>query len=231
MRATPADVVRFGAAFLKGDLVRAETRDMALAPVLLDTGERAGIGRYDVGFGWRTGLDWDGRTVAHHSGSTPGTRSVLLGYPDGSGVIALISNCGWSSRMETTAELLGAPFLEGPGSDDADCPRGAWSYNGSFDGDSEHGRLEIMIEDGLCVGELRSAAAMFQAFDARHRESPRPYPLVRVARRGSAHVLALAYPWGLAQLRLTVDEEGELRGTGDIVGRQLELHSARDTSP
>ena len=83
-----------------------------MQPVELSDGGMAGIGRYHVGFGFRVGEDWDGRAVAHHAGVTPGVRSIVLAYRDGGAVVALLSNARWTARIETTAELLAAPFLE-----------------------------------------------------------------------------------------------------------------------
>ncbi len=116
MRASARDVVRFGVAFFGGDLVSKSTIEMALEPVELSDGGMAGIGRYHVGFGFRVGEDWDGRAVAHHAGVTPGVRSIVLAYRDGGAVVALLSNARWTARIETTAELLAAPFLEDEGS-------------------------------------------------------------------------------------------------------------------
>ena len=226
MRATARDLVRFGSAFLSGAFVGEETRDMALTPVQLLDGRAAGIDRYDVGVGWRSGSDWDGRRIAHHAGVTPGARSVLLGYTDGSAVVALLLNAAWTSRIETTAELLAAPLMEPQGSDDRDCQVGAWAFDGEFDGETESGKIRIWPEDGLCLGALRSDGALISMWRDDLPSPQRDFPLVRVARRGTAHVFAMANPWGLAQLWITVEEDG-LHGQGNVAGRPLSIEGRR----
>ncbi len=226
MRATTRDLARFGWAFLSGELVSEETRDMALTPFRLLEGETAGIGRFDVGFGWRTGVDWDGRRVAHHAGQTPGARTVLMGYPDGRAVAALLLNVQWTSRIETTAELLAAPLMEEQGADDADCPAGVWSFEGEFDEEAESGELRIGPDEGLCLGAYRSEGAMIATWLENQPNVQRDFPLVRVARRGNAHVFAMANPWGLAQLRIMIEED-RLSGQGDVAGRAFSIEGAR----
>lgn len=224
MRASARDVVRFGVAFFGGELVSKSTIEMALEPVELSDGGMAGIGRYHVGFGFRVGEDWDGRAVAHHAGVTPGVRSILLGYRDGGAVVALLSNARWTARIETTAELLAAPFLEDEGSSALDCPSGSWRYEGQFDDKSEIGEIRLGVEDGLCVGTVESKGALSEQW---HLESSprRRMPLVRVSYRSFGareHVFALAYPWGLAPLR--VKRVGDdFRAEGDLAGRVLSL--------
>ncbi len=222
MRATARDLARFGSVFLSGTLVSEETRDMALTPARLLDGRTAGIGRYEVGFGWRSGLDWDGRPVAHHAGLTPGARTVLLGYPGGHAAVALLLNATWTSRIETTAELLAAPLMESGGADDTDCPTGAWQFDGEFDGNAERGEIRLAPDDGLCLGTFRSEGALIALWLDNQPNVQRDFPLVRVARRGNAHIFAMANPWGLAQVRITV-EENELRGQGDVAGRPFSI--------
>ncbi len=227
MRSTPSDLVRFGDAFLSGGLVTAETRDWALTPARLADGSPVGEDRYDIGFGWRVGEDWDGRRVAHHAGSTPGARTILLGYPDLGTVVALVVNGTWTSRIETTAELLAAPFMQddADGSDVETCPVGEWPVAGTVEDEPGHGRRTISSDADLCVGTLRSEGRLAERWAEESPAPPRTFPLVRVARRGEAHVFAIAYPWGLAQLQVHVDGEG-VRAEGDIVGWPIVLESA-----
>ena len=222
MRATARDLTRFGAAFLAGSLVSMQTRDIALTPVRLLDGEPAGTERYEVGFGWRTGVDWDGRPVAHHAGQTPGARTVLLGYPEGRATVGLLLNATWTSRIETTAELLAAPFVERTGVDETDCPAGAWRFEGEFEDETERGKIRIGPEDGLCVGVYLSDGALIGTWLETQPDVRRDFPLVRVARRGTAHVFAMANPWGLAQLRITVEHD-RLHCEGDVASRALSI--------
>ena len=145
MRSTPSDLVRFGHAFLSGELVSAETRDWALAPARLDDGSPVADDRYAIGFGWRVSEDWSGRPVAHHAGSTRGARSILLGYPKHGTVVALLVNGTWTSRIETTAELIAAAFME-EGFADQECTVGEWQVAGTLDGAPTRGTLSIRLE-------------------------------------------------------------------------------------
>ena len=226
MRATARDLARFGSAFLTASLVSEGTRDMALTPMLLANGEPAGIERFDVGFGWRLGLDWDGRPVTHHAGQTPGARTVILGYPEGRAAVALLLNARWTSRIETTAELLAAPFAETEGVDDADCPTGVWRLEGEFEGDPEIGEIRIGPQAGLCIGSYASDGALIGMWLEDRPDLRHDFPLTRVARRGDAHVFAMANQWGLAQLRVTLVEDG-LHASGDVAGRTFSLEGSR----
>ena len=102
MRASARDVARFGHEFLSGSIVSMSTVRDALTAVTLADGSPAVTDRFHVGFGWRLGQDWNARLVAHHSGNTPGARSVLLVYPKHGLAVSLLSNAAWTSRIETT---------------------------------------------------------------------------------------------------------------------------------
>jgi serine beta-lactamase-like protein LACTB, mitochondrial len=220
LRSTPRDVARFVSAFLSGGLVSQDVVAAALVPMPLGDGTPAGEDRYSVGFGWRTGMDWDGRRVAHHAGVTPGARSIALGYPQNGLSVALLVNATWTSRMETTAELLAAPFLDTdfPGPDD--CPVGRWDVEGTLGDKAESGRLEILREGPLYVARFHSEGELANRYDRTNG-----FQLIRVGRRRARHVFALAYPWGLARLYVTPSGTG-VTVTGDIVGRTLALASS-----
>jgi CubicO group peptidase (beta-lactamase class C family) len=227
MRSTAADLARMAYAFLSGGLVSPETRDMALTPARLNDGSTVAEDRYAIGFGWRIGEDWDGRRVAHHAGSTPGARTILLGYPDdGGAAVSLVVNGTWTSRVETTAELLAAAFLEpaagsavGPGSE---CPAGEWTLDGSVDTEPERATLFLLPDGDLCVGLLTSEGYLAERFGDLAPARTSSFPLVRVAERDGAHVYAMAYPWGLAALRVQMFGD-DVRVTGDVVGWLVRL--------
>jgi len=224
--ASASDVARFGAAFLSDAIVSSETRAMALTPYLLPDGETgAASDRYDVGFGWRVGVDWDERPVAHHAGLTPGARSILLGYPETGAAVAVLSNARWISRMETTAELIAAPFFENEGLDGVDCPAGAWDVSGSVGDNTASAIVTLDVEDGLCVG-------MFILSESRP-EGLTEHPtraLTRIGRRADGHLFALAHQWGLARLIVSLDETEIVIG-GDIVGHQVDLSTTPAMPP
>lgn len=233
MRSTAADLVKMAYAFLSGGLVSPETRDMALTPARLNDGSTVAEDRYGIGFGWRIGEDWDGRRVAHHAGSTPGARTILLGYPDDEATaVSLVVNGTWTSRVETTAELLAAAFLEaleGPSlaarsaPEAADtCPAGEWALDGSVDAEPERATLFLLADGDLCVGLLTSEGYIAERFGDLPPARTSAFPLVRVAERDGSHVYAMAYPWGLAALRVQMFGD-DVRVTGDIVGWLVRL--------
>lgn len=213
VQSSAADVARFVDAFLGGELVGDTLLRDVLRPASLNSGERVALDRFSVGVGWRTGLDWAGRRVAHHAGSTRGARSIALGYLDASGAVALLSNASWTSRIETTGELVAAPFLAGAFPSIETCPEGSWTVEGTFRDVAQAGSLQIRVEGDLCRGELRAGGELDGQFSLDQGE----FNLVRIEARDGAHHFALAYSWGLAAVELRV-VGGGVELTGDIVG-------------
>lgn len=228
IRSTPADLVRFALAFASGRLVSNETRDYAWSPFRMNNGENAGEERFDIGFGWRIGRDWDNRSVVHHAGVTSGARSVLLLYPDSNVAVALLSNASWTSRIETTAELLAASFIETTTTDANECRTGIWHYNGFFEqnrngtsaDNADMGKIVIQDSDGLCVGRIEPRGSL--ADWLAERNAKKEYlAMGRIARREMEDVFAFVTPWGLSPLRIRLGTSGEMTGDGDIAGRKF----------
>lgn len=215
------DVARFGRAFISGEVVGEDFVQAALTPARFSDGSDVALARFSVGFGWRVGESWDGRFVAHHAGATPGARSVLVTYPEDDATVSFLSNASWTSRIETLAELLAAPFLATP-SPAADCPTGSYVAQGFFAEARETGRAEILVEDALCVGVYYSDGALAVRFDGLGDER-RAFPLTRATIQSGSDVFAIAYPWGLAPLRVSRGDGVSISLAGDLAGRPLSL--------
>lgn len=227
---TPSDLVKFASAYSAGTIISPELVAMSWAPTLLNDGQPNETERYEVGFGWRIGKDWDGRSVFHHAGTTPGARSILSVNRDEGTAVALLSNAQWVSRIETTGELLATAASEGVHLSQADCPQGRWRYEGVFilDADSPpsednaHGGLKVTYADGVCQGAFKPDGALAMWLQERNAQISH-IPVTLIAARGdNTPVFAMATPWGAFPLKWTViDEVG--RANGDIAGRSIRL--------
>lgn len=177
---TPSDLVRMTMAYFDGMLHDSTVR-MALTPQR--TADGADIG---VGFGWRVGTDWRGRRIAHHAGVTPGTRSVVVMYPDRRISVALMTNRIWTSSIESTAmvllEALTASDRRGPH------PTIATGWTGHFDGDPVTGRLRLSGGSGTIT-----VPPALRALFARDGFSPDSLRLRAIR----SDLYALVTPWGL----------------------------------
>ena len=238
MLSTPPDLLRFANAYSSGAIVTSTLRDMSWQPAKLNDGSTAGETRYDVGFGWRNGRDWDGRSVVHHAGVTPGARSILSINKDAGTAVALLSNAAWTSRIETTGELMATAATEGMRLDSSDCPEGAWAYEGMFIEDENtipainnaKGRIDISFAGNFCRGELQPEDAIANWLVAREAKTPSMQLTLVAKRDAKIHVFALASPWGAFPLRFIADgDDAEM--LGDIAGRRIELTlSGRNSS-
>jgi CubicO group peptidase (beta-lactamase class C family) len=104
--ATAEDLVRFGAAHLSPGFFRQETLRWLFAPhSAIPPGKQTG-----VGIGWRIGTDAAGRRVWHHAGTNPGSRAILMVYPDSGIVVAMLSNT-LAGFGEQEAQQIGSVFL------------------------------------------------------------------------------------------------------------------------
>ncbi|GAB4520451.1 MAG: hypothetical protein Tsb0010_04760 [Parvularculaceae bacterium] len=216
------DVARFGRAFISGEVVGGDIVQASLTPARFSDGSEVALARFSIGFGWRVGESWDGRFVAHHAGATPGARSVLVTYPEDDAAVSFLSNASWTSRIETVAELLAAPFLAPP-SPAADCPTGSYVSEGIFAEARETGRAEIFVQDALCVGIYYSDGELAERFNGLGEER-RAFPLTHAAIGSGSDVFAIAYPWGLAPLQMTGSaDRASIVLAGDLAGRQLSL--------
>lgn len=84
---TPTDLVRFGMALCRGELLAPETVEMLWTSMKTSEGIETGYG-----IGWMVGRDADERRVVSHTGSPVGGRAILLVYPDDCSAVALTAN-------------------------------------------------------------------------------------------------------------------------------------------
>jgi serine beta-lactamase-like protein LACTB, mitochondrial len=153
--ATAPALAEWGGRMLEGRVVSRDRLEWMLEPFLLNDGTPAGEDGYQVGFGWRTARDADGRRVAHHAGVTIGARSSLVLYPDHGAATAVLSNALWVSSIDVTAQMLAAPFLPIDAvTGVVACPVGAIGYAGTYGDERIAGDARFAVRDGICVGEL-----------------------------------------------------------------------------
>ena len=105
---TVDDLLRFGLAHLEGKYLSPESREILFTSQrTLDTKETG------VGFAWRIGKDWRGRTIYHHAGNMPGARSLILLYPNEKAAVVVLSNLyGEPPLVESTGQIIAETFLE-----------------------------------------------------------------------------------------------------------------------
>ncbi len=226
---TPGDLVKFANAYSAGTIVSPELVAMSWTPTLLNGGQPTETERYQVGFGWRIGKDWDGRSVFHHAGTTPGARSILSINQDEGTAVALLSNAQWVSRIETTGELIATAASEGADLSQVDCSQGQWSYEGVFildagkplPGNNTLGDITITYSDGVCHGMLKPDGAMAVWLQGRNAQIDH-IPVTLIANRGdNTMIFAMATPWGAFPLKWTTTDDESL--IGDIAGRSIRL--------
>ena len=102
---TPTDLIQLANGYFNGFL-RPDMVKMMFESQNLTSSEKT-----QVGIGWRTSQDIEGRRVIEHAGSMQGARSVICIYPDEQLVISMMVNAEWPSTIEETAHLLARPFL------------------------------------------------------------------------------------------------------------------------
>jgi len=104
MITTPTDLVNMTKAYSNGYL-KPETVKLMFESQKLKSGEKT-----QVGLGWRSSYDIDGRKVIEHAGATQGTRAVICYFPDEELAISIMTNTAWVSSIESTAHMLAKAF-------------------------------------------------------------------------------------------------------------------------
>lgn len=103
---TATDLVRFGDAMLRREVLAPETVELLFTPLETTEGEST-----DYGLGWQVGTDdQDRRTVGHSGGSVGGSTQFVL-YPNEHVVVALISNIG-DVGYDDAEERIASFFIE-----------------------------------------------------------------------------------------------------------------------
>lgn len=216
MMGSARDVARFGGAMLENRIVSRAAFDRMLEPVMLASGTPAGDDGFTVGFGWRSGRDSDGRATAFHNGSAIGARSALVLWREEGVAASLLSNASWTSSIERSAEMLAAPFRNGPASAQAPrCPTATRSYRGIFGTAEIAGSARFRLENGICRGELEAAKPLADYFANAPQPGSATLRIVALSARGEFGRAGLATPYGLYDMRPAGDGSyvSELSGT------------------
>jgi serine beta-lactamase-like protein LACTB len=103
---TTADLVRFGAALLRGEFVRGETLEAMFTPQRTRSGQDTGYG-----LGWYVDRDARGRRYVWHGGRGIGGRSVIVLVPQARLVTVMLSNIE-GARLDEHARRIAGYFLE-----------------------------------------------------------------------------------------------------------------------
>jgi serine beta-lactamase-like protein LACTB len=104
---TTADLVRFGAALLRGDFVRAETLEAMFTSQRTRSGLETGYG-----MGWYVDRDARDRRYVWHGGRGVGGRSVIVLVPQARLVTVMLSNIE-GARLDEHARRIAGYFLDG----------------------------------------------------------------------------------------------------------------------
>lgn len=103
---TTEDLVRFGSALLRGEIVRRETLDTMFASQKTRTGTRTGYG-----LGWYVDTDARGRHYLWHDGRGVGGRAAIVIVPHARLVTVMLSNIE-GERLDEHARRIAAFFLD-----------------------------------------------------------------------------------------------------------------------
>ena len=202
--ATAPALAQWGARVLDNQVVSDATFEAMLVPTPLADGLPAGEDRYTVGFGWRGSVDADGRRLAHHAGTTIGARSVLVLYPDQEAAVSVLSNASWVSSIESTGQMLAAPFLPVvPVGATVPCPTTASHYEGTRGDAAISGEARFSVEDGVCIGEitLDPESDWTRGMNDQPQGDAVRLPIIAVIADGGLARAALVTPIGVYDLR------------------------------
>jgi CubicO group peptidase (beta-lactamase class C family) len=103
---TTEDLVRFGAALLRGEILRRETLDAAFTPQRTRNGSDTGYG-----LGWYVERDARGRRYVWHDGRGVGGRAAIVIVPHARLVTVMLSNIE-GERLDEHARRIAAFFLD-----------------------------------------------------------------------------------------------------------------------
>ena len=202
MGATPAALAEFGGRMMRGTIVSAATFNRMLTPARLNDVSIVMDNQDAVGFGWRTGTDFDGERIAHHAGVTIGARSALVLWPDQSMAVSLLSNALWVSSIEQSAMMIAAPFRPAPsGLVASECPTGTTRYAGQFGESRVSGRVRFVMEDGVCAGEILLDKPLADYFNSFPQKDAAALRLVGLDAAGGLSRAALVTPIGIFDAR------------------------------
>ncbi|MGH9840036.1 MAG: serine hydrolase domain-containing protein [Blastocatellia bacterium] len=225
---TAEDLVLFGSAHLRPGFLKAETLDLLFTSQRTSSGQETG-----VGIGWRMMTDLWGRRFVHHSGSQPGSRSVLVVYRDAGVVVALLSNLsGTPGFVEGTAQAIAEPFLRALEGDAATGekvePAGIYNYvmegqagaANKSQGGPASGTIQITRTATRYEGWMTNPKPL-QDLAARNRlPAVDRLPILSVTMKGAEGAVIVASPLGLYPLRVRFAD-------GGFVGA-MRAHASKD---
>jgi CubicO group peptidase (beta-lactamase class C family) len=108
MLSTARDLARFLIAMSDARFLSDASRSVMFAPQKMADGKAT-----NVGIGWRSAVDAEGRTFIHHGGQSTGGRAFVLLYPQERVGVAFVSNAGGAPFDEKDAVAIAAGFLPG----------------------------------------------------------------------------------------------------------------------
>ncbi|MEP6994709.1 MAG: serine hydrolase domain-containing protein [Acidobacteriota bacterium] len=103
---TTEDLVRFGAALLRGEIVRRDTLETMFTPQKTRNGSNTGYG-----LGWNIATDARGRRYLWHGGRGVGGRAAIVVVPHARLVTVMLSNIE-GERLDEHARRIAAFFLD-----------------------------------------------------------------------------------------------------------------------
>lgn len=203
LAATPEALVRFGSRLMAEGIVSRETWQAMLQPARLADGTPVRDRDYEVGLGWRVGTDADGAQIAHHAGVTAGARSVLLLWPGERIAVSVLSNASWVSSIESTAQVLAAPFRAAPADLASNACPASGRLSASLKGETFEVDAGFRLEEGRCVGEIEAAEPLRVHFKSAYQWPDQRLRVIAMEEDGRLARAGLATPYGLYDLRAT----------------------------
>lgn len=205
-RAPASAVALFGDRVMAPGFLSDAARETMWAPTTLNDGTAVTDDDSRVAFGWRIGSSIDGERIAHHAGAAIGARSVLLVYPERRVSVALLSNTGWTSAIEQTAEMIAAPFLAAPAADvDAPCPVGARAFEGTFGTTPVDGTAQFRLDGDLCRGSISADHALGAWMDSMPNRQAISFEIIALRADRRLGRAAFISPIGAQELRRGAD--------------------------
>lgn len=210
LMASAEGLVRFGGAMLQDRIVSEATFDDMTRPFVLASGETAGESGYEVGFGWRIAKDADGQLIAYHNGTAIGARSSLVLWREEGTAAAVLSNASWTSSIDSTSQMLAAPFRAPPqGLVPSSCPVQSRQFIGTLSGDAVTGSARFRMVDGVCQGELEIRGVLRTYFDQGPQPVAQAMRIIGIDFDGGLSRAGLVTPFGIYDLHAT--DDGQFR--------------------
>ncbi|NIB22458.1 serine hydrolase domain-containing protein [Pseudoteredinibacter isoporae] len=163
LSATAADLAQFGYQVIDRSHRNPALKALLFSPTYTTAGTAVGTAKYQLGFGWRMGEDFQGRKVYHHAGSTPGARSILVLYPEEALSIAILSNASWVSAIDEMAYSLASLYLDSAKARDL---KSQARYKASFDESNGSGEIKCTDDQCYLANESTSFTRWLNKFNA-----------------------------------------------------------------